>query len=481
MASVYEKRGTWYIRYKNERGRWTAQASSAVTKTEARRLADDFERKAERIRLGLEPALVVTGDRTVGDIVSWWLENVWIGRPSYPKAKSAISAHILSAPFARKRPQDVTPAEIEHYLEAKQRIPGKKGKPLGAQSLNHLREFMRRAFKAAIGERLMPGPNPIDTVRRWVVPKRLPDFLRFHEVPLVLAALRSKWRDLFATAIYAGLRKGELFGLRKTDVDLDVGVIMVKRSYNRVTTKGKRSDAIPVAAELRPYLEHALRVSPSDLVFPREDGTMHAETTQLEMVLRRALRKAGLASGYRHKCRKPGCGYVEAAADPGLRKCPRHRKNNQLWVTQVVRPIRFHDLRHTTGSLLTMRGANTRFVQRIMRHSDPRMTERYTHLDPAYLHGEMDALMRFQPATAAPCAPQPTPVAATAGAPSAPATQRESAPFVTRLLPEAPEGASAALDGITTSVGIPDVTGGAGYRVRTGDIQLGKLTLYQLS
>ncbi len=135
----------------------------------------------------------------------------------------------------------------------------------------------------------------------------------------------------------------------------------------------------------------------------------------------------------------------------------------------------------TTGSLLTMRGANTRFVQRIMRHSDPRMTERYTHLDPAYLHGEMDALMRFQPATAAPCAPEPVPLAATSGASSGPATQPESAPFVTRLLPEAPEGASAPLDGLSTSVGIPDVTVGAGYRVRTGDIQLGKLTLYQLS
>lgn len=107
----------------------------------------------------------------------------------------------------------------------------------------------------------------------------MPDFLRFHEVPLVLAAVPLKWRDLFATAIYAGLRKGELCGLSKTDVDLEIGVIIVRRSYDRVTTKGKRSDAIPVAAELRPYLEHALRMSPSDLVFPREDGSMHAENT----------------------------------------------------------------------------------------------------------------------------------------------------------------------------------------------------------
>ena len=45
------------------------------------------------------------------------------------------------------------------------------------------------------------------------------------------------------------------------------------------------------------------------------------------------------------------------------------------------------------------------------------MTERYTHLDQAHLYGEMDALMRFQPATAAPQVAEPTAVAVTAGAP----------------------------------------------------------------
>jgi integrase len=249
----------------------------------------------------------------------------------------------------------------------------------------------------------------------------------------------------------AGLRKGELFGLRKTDVDLEIGAIMVKRSYNRVTTKGKRSDAIPIAAELRPYLQHALEVSPSELVFPREDGSMQAETTQLEMPLRRALRRAGLVSGYRHKCRKQGCGYVVAATDGGIRTCPRH--DHKLWVTAVVRPIRFHDLRHTTGSLLTMRGANTRFVQRIMRHSDPRMTERYSHFDPDYLHSKLDELMRFQPAKPK---PDPEPVVATAAV-AAPAA--DPAAFSTRFLPDAPEGVSEAHADSTEPSAIP-VLGG---------------------
>jgi hypothetical protein len=65
------------------------------------------------------------------------------------------------------------------------------------------------------------------------------------------------------------------------------------------------------------------------------------------------------------------------------------------------------------GKMLTMRGASTRFVQRLMRHSDPRMTERYSHFDPEYLHSKLDELMRFQPAKPT---TDPEPVAAVAAA-----------------------------------------------------------------
>ena len=69
-----------------------------------------------------------------------------------------------------------------------------------------------------------------------------------------MAALSPRWRPLFATALYTGMRKGELLGLRKTDVDLDSGLLMVARSYGRDTTKGGHADVIPIAAELAPYL-----------------------------------------------------------------------------------------------------------------------------------------------------------------------------------------------------------------------------------
>jgi len=67
----------------------------------------------------------------------------------------------------------------------------------------------------------------------------------------------------------------------------------------------------------------------------------------------------------------------------------------KLWVKAKVRPIRFHELRHTTGSLLFQTGANPAAVQRILRHSDPRITtETYGHLAPGYLRDEVDR-MRF--------------------------------------------------------------------------------------
>jgi integrase len=299
------------------------------------------------------------------------------------------------------RASQITSGQLERFLDAKTRIVGVKRKPLGPQAVNHLRTYLRLAFKAAIKEKMLPAPSPIDEVRIWKIPKRKPDFLRLHEVSMVLAVIPSKWRPLFATAIYAGVRKGELLGLRKQDVDFDLGLIFVRRSYNRAIPKGGHEDGVPIAAELHRYLLEALSRSPSALMFPQSDGSMYPAGTQLQMVLRRALRRAGIVLGYQHKCRKKGCGYMEAATDGELRRCP--KDNHQLWVTSLVRPIRFHDLRHTTGSLLTMRGANLHSVQRILRHSDPRTTAgTYLHLEPGYLQREIN-LLSF--------APLPTPAA----------------------------------------------------------------------
>lgn len=81
-------------------------------------------------------------------------------------------------------------------------------------------------------------------------------------------------------------------------------------------------EAIPINDELGPYLKKAIATSPSDLVFPNEDGTMLPKHTALEHVLRRAMRRAHLVTGYVQKCRRQGCGHQEPAPDANPRDCP---------------------------------------------------------------------------------------------------------------------------------------------------------------
>ena len=247
------------------------------------------------------------------------------------------------------------------------------------------------------------------------------------------------------------MRKGELFGLRKEDVDFTSGLIIVGRSHARDTTNGNRAEAIPINSELLLYLRRAIAASSSELVFPAPDGKMLRKQTQLELLLRRAMRRDGIVTGYDHKCRRKGCGHQEPAADGNQRRCP--KCNFKLFPVGRVRQIRFHHLRHTTASLLLMSGADLAAVQRIMRHQDPRTTtEFYGHLASHYLKKEIERL-RFGPPPgeeAAPSPPQPAQEPrislVAGGAPEPPlpadtrAEARPAAPFVTRLLPTSKKG-----------------------------------------
>src|SRR5712664_4755269 len=88
MASVFKRDGRWYLRFKDSAGRWTQQPSAARTKTQARRLADELERKAERERLRLEP-IPTDSDLSLAELCEWWLEPSVSAGESLSRAQAA--------------------------------------------------------------------------------------------------------------------------------------------------------------------------------------------------------------------------------------------------------------------------------------------------------------------------------------------------------------------------------------------------------
>ncbi len=152
----------------------------------------------------------------------------------------------------------------------------------------------------------------------------------------------------------------------------------VARSWNSSTTKGSRAAVLPLHPELKPFIADAIRRSPSDLVFPRADGSMHKESIDLAQILRAALNRAGLVEGWVLKCRR--CSYKQPSTTADTLACP--KCGFALWPSARPRRVRFHDLRHTTATLLLKAGASLAVIQRILRHSSPTITaEVYGHLD----------------------------------------------------------------------------------------------------
>jgi integrase len=374
MASVYEKRGTWYANYKDATGRRRNVATKATTKTEARRLAQDLERQAERARFGLE-ALPTDSALTLGELCSWWL------RERCPAGSVAIETQRLGKHVHRTSLADL-PVRMVTTAALESRFREMERDGLGPSSVNGLRTTLHPVYARAKKAGLWTGANPATEVERRRVPKKVHATLKADEVPVLLAHVPDEWRNLFAAAIYTGMRKGELFGLRRSDVDLAGDLITVARSYDRVTTKGGHADVIPIATPLRPYLVAALDESDSDLVFPAPDGSMRSPEADPQKVLRHALARAGLVLGYEHVCRRckaRGTPHAEQHLDAVERRCP--ACGMRLWPKALPRPMRFHDLRHTTATLLLRAGVPLHHVQRIMRHRDVRLTtETYGHL-----------------------------------------------------------------------------------------------------
>jgi integrase len=195
------------------------------------------------------------------------------------------------------------------------------------------------------------------------------------ECARLLAALPQSDRVLWATAMYGGLRRGELMALRIEDVDLGAGLIHVRRGWDvvagEIATKSGRDRRVPIAAVLRDYLdEHLLRLD-------WQEGLVFGATASSPFTLTRTARRAVKAWEVENKRR------VKRAEDPqGV---------------ELLRPITLHECRHTFASLMIAAGVNAKALSAYMGHSTISITlDRYGHLMPgneAEAAGLLDAYL----------------------------------------------------------------------------------------
>jgi integrase len=200
------------------------------------------------------------------------------------------------------------------------------------------------------------------------------------QVSALADAIGARYRALVLVAAYAGLRWGELVGLRVRRVDLLHARITVAEQATEIagmftwgppkTEAGRRTVTLPVVAAtvLEAHLHTWAEPGPEGLVFTAPEGGLLRRSNFNRRVWRPATRAAG------------------------------------------VEGLRFHDLRHTAATLAIAAGASTRELMGRMGHSSSAAALRYQHVmagRDAAIAAALDELVRA--ASALPDSPTTAP------------------------------------------------------------------------
>ncbi len=236
------------------------------------------------------------------------------------------------------------------------------------RTVQYVHVTLHKALKQALRWQIVPA-NVAEAVVVPRVPKEEITPLSPAQVKVFLRAIAGdNLETMFALAVTTGMRQGEILGLRWEDLDLDAGVVRVRRTLSwdgkkivfapPKTAKGKRSIGL-TGGTVQRLKSHKMRqeagkASPSEdlgLVFTNGDGGPRRSRGYLTLALRKVLKKAGLPS------------------------------------------IRFHDLRHTCATLLLSRNIHPKVVQEMLGHATISITlDTYSHVMPSMSRGAVSAM-----------------------------------------------------------------------------------------
>lgn len=279
----------------------------------------------------------ITFDVVAEEWLTWGVrDRDW--KPSTLSDNRSHVRHHLVPTFGDRRIEKLTADEIEQWRDE---LVDERG--LSRRTVNKLLINL-----GAILERAVKTHGLLRNVAKDVPKLRVRydpnayDFYSPEEIEqLGQAAGSPQDRAIYLTAAFTGLRMGELIALRWGDVDFATEALHVSTSYSLGTLTAPKSGltrTVPLAEQVRDLLETHRNDTPharADLVFPGE----RAE-------------------------------YLDGAA---LR-----RRYKKALEKGKLRKLRFHDLRHTFGSIAIDQATIVQ-VQAWMGHADVQTTMKYMH------------------------------------------------------------------------------------------------------
>jgi integrase len=346
--------------WQRQDGRWTGAAYVLTTAGTFRR-AYVYGRSRDEVHA----RLVKLQDRsargmpvpdrawTMAEYLDYWLEN--IARPAirpttYAKYEVFIRLYLRPG-LGRYRLDRLSVSTVQSWLNSRMAAGDSIAKV----------HVMRRVLTAALTRAMREELISRNVARLATLPPDRPARQQPWSAAEARSFLRAARRDqlypAFVLLLAYGLRRGEVLGLSWKDVDLDHGVIRIRQQLFRVggrlrlgpvkTAAGRRDlpllgiarDALIREASLRVLGANSHEWTARDLVFTTRTGRP-VEPRNLARSFRRIITSSGL------------------------------------------RPIRLHDLRHTTATLLKDLGVPPRDTMEVLGHSRIAVTmEIYTAAD----------------------------------------------------------------------------------------------------
>jgi len=379
MASAfwYAAKGKWYGRYIDVKGRHAQApvpgqrkhvgpkaptARGSMTEKLAEEWAAGQEGKAEAQRNGALP--MPEENQTFDWMVSFHARVYGVNLKSH-KADSFYEKHLRDCSLSRLTMREVKLHHVREYLE------GKKAE-LSGESVRKLRVRIYQlialaAEKGYCAHHVKRAPRPD-------LDEQPDEYLRFEEVVPTFEQLLPKHRGLFWTVILLGFRRQEPLWMLKTDVNVAERTLLARK------TKNGKKKTLPIPPPLWPVIQEALK-TPGPYLFPdpSKDGGQYNLESDFDRRLRAAMARAGVVKAYRHVCRRKGCGFKEERPTDVEARCP--RCDYRLSAYGIPRHVRFHDLRHTTGTLLAKLKVPIEVISTILGHADIAMTRRYLGVD----------------------------------------------------------------------------------------------------